>query len=231
LAETFGQELMADAAAEAEPLLTRNDLIDTNNLRSRWQTNVHTGECQLETFAPVIDLGPVCHRIAHHPDLLAALYRSWGPGRYVVPADSKWVTRAVVAEVITTAVRSLDLKFPEVTRPTPDHRGWALKPPPVGAMDQLKPGAPRKENARKDGIFANGAPGLLRRCDKRKTPKGDTYKKAVRDPACIRSICLARCSAGTACRFQPPRQAVGRLNRLYSYPEGRGRFALSAKTR
>src|SRR6516162_6664324 len=34
---------------------------------------------------------------------------------YVVPADNKWVTRAVVADVITTAVRSLDLKFPEVT--------------------------------------------------------------------------------------------------------------------
>ena len=34
---------------------------------------------------------------------------------YVVPADNKWVTRAVVADVITTAIRSLDLKFPEVT--------------------------------------------------------------------------------------------------------------------
>jgi PPK2 family polyphosphate:nucleotide phosphotransferase len=34
---------------------------------------------------------------------------------YVVPADNKWVTRAVVADVITTAIRSLDLRFPEVT--------------------------------------------------------------------------------------------------------------------
>jgi hypothetical protein len=34
---------------------------------------------------------------------------------YVVPAVNKWVTRAVVADVITTAIRSLDLKFPEVT--------------------------------------------------------------------------------------------------------------------
>jgi PPK2 family polyphosphate:nucleotide phosphotransferase len=34
---------------------------------------------------------------------------------YVVPADNKWVTRAVVADVITTAIRSLDLSFPEVT--------------------------------------------------------------------------------------------------------------------
>jgi PPK2 family polyphosphate:nucleotide phosphotransferase len=34
---------------------------------------------------------------------------------YVVPADNKWATRAVVADVITTAIRSLDLRFPEVT--------------------------------------------------------------------------------------------------------------------
>jgi PPK2 family polyphosphate:nucleotide phosphotransferase len=34
---------------------------------------------------------------------------------YVVPADNKWVTRAVVADVITTAIRSLDLRFPEMT--------------------------------------------------------------------------------------------------------------------
>ena len=33
----------------------------------------------------------------------------------MVPADNKWITRAVVADVITTAIRSLDLKYPEVT--------------------------------------------------------------------------------------------------------------------
>jgi hypothetical protein len=38
---------------------------------------------------------------------------------YVVPADHKWVTRAVVADVITTTIRSLDLKYPEVTE---EHR-------------------------------------------------------------------------------------------------------------
>jgi PPK2 family polyphosphate:nucleotide phosphotransferase len=33
---------------------------------------------------------------------------------YVLPADNNVVTRAVVADVITTAIRSLDLRFPEV---------------------------------------------------------------------------------------------------------------------
>lgn len=34
---------------------------------------------------------------------------------YVVPADHKWITRAVVADVVTTAIRNLDLRFPEPT--------------------------------------------------------------------------------------------------------------------
>ena len=35
----------------------------------------------------------------------------WAPW-YVVPADHKWVTRAVVADIVTTTIRSLDLKYP-----------------------------------------------------------------------------------------------------------------------
>ena len=34
---------------------------------------------------------------------------------YVVPADHKWVARAVVADVISTTLQSLDLKYPEVS--------------------------------------------------------------------------------------------------------------------
>jgi 2-aminoethylphosphonate dioxygenase len=74
----FEPELIANAVAEAESLLTRRDLIDTHNLRCRWQTNVNTGECQFETFDPVIDLGPVCREIAHHPRLLGVLADLYG---------------------------------------------------------------------------------------------------------------------------------------------------------
>jgi PPK2 family polyphosphate:nucleotide phosphotransferase len=49
-----------------------------------------------------------------YEDALAATTTEEAPW-YVVPADNKWVTRAVVADVITTAIRSLDLKYPEVT--------------------------------------------------------------------------------------------------------------------
>lgn len=38
----------------------------------------------------------------------------WAPW-YVVPADYKWVTRAVVADVISTEIRKLDLQYPKVS--------------------------------------------------------------------------------------------------------------------
>ncbi|SIO04864.1 polyphosphate:nucleotide phosphotransferase, PPK2 family [Singulisphaera sp. GP187] len=49
-----------------------------------------------------------------YSDCLAATSTKWAPW-YVVPADHKWVTRAIVADVVTTTIRSLDLKYPEVT--------------------------------------------------------------------------------------------------------------------
>lgn len=44
---------------------------------------------------------------------LEATSTEWAPW-YVVPADFKWVTRAVVADLVTSAIRSLDLKPPQL---------------------------------------------------------------------------------------------------------------------
>ena len=49
-----------------------------------------------------------------YEDAIGATSTEWAPW-YVVPADYKWVTRAVVADVVTTAIRGLGLKYPEVT--------------------------------------------------------------------------------------------------------------------
>jgi hypothetical protein len=38
-------------------------------------------------------------------------YAPW----YVVPADNKWATRTIVADIITSTLKSLDLRYPEVT--------------------------------------------------------------------------------------------------------------------
>ncbi|MCE9562154.1 MAG: polyphosphate kinase 2 family protein [Planctomycetes bacterium] len=49
-----------------------------------------------------------------YEDALAAT--STGPAPwYVIPADYKWITRAVVADIVTTTIRKLNLKYPEVT--------------------------------------------------------------------------------------------------------------------
>jgi PPK2 family polyphosphate:nucleotide phosphotransferase len=47
-------------------------------------------------------------------DALSETSTKWAPW-YVVPADSKWIARAVVADVLTSAITTLDLRHPEVT--------------------------------------------------------------------------------------------------------------------
>jgi ectoine hydroxylase-related dioxygenase (phytanoyl-CoA dioxygenase family) len=78
LRDFFPAELMAAASAEADALRRRTDLIAVENLRCRWQPNVVTGACEFETFDPVIDLSPVCERIALDARLLAALKTLYG---------------------------------------------------------------------------------------------------------------------------------------------------------
>jgi hypothetical protein len=41
-------------------------------------------------------------------------YAVWAPW-YVIPADHKWGTRTVVADILTTTIGGLDLRYPEVT--------------------------------------------------------------------------------------------------------------------
>lgn len=45
---------------------------------------------------------------------LSATSTEWAPW-HIIPADHKWVTRAVVAGILTHAIRSLDLEYPELT--------------------------------------------------------------------------------------------------------------------
>jgi PPK2 family polyphosphate:nucleotide phosphotransferase len=47
-------------------------------------------------------------------EALSATSTEWAPW-YVIPADHKWVARAVVADIVTSAISSLHLTFPDVT--------------------------------------------------------------------------------------------------------------------
>jgi len=44
---------------------------------------------------------------------LSATSTKWAPW-HIIPADHKWVSRAMVARIVTTAIESLDLQYPEV---------------------------------------------------------------------------------------------------------------------
>jgi PPK2 family polyphosphate:nucleotide phosphotransferase len=49
-----------------------------------------------------------------YEDTLSATSSDWAPW-YIIPADHKWVTRALVADILTSTIRALDLQYPEVT--------------------------------------------------------------------------------------------------------------------
>ncbi len=46
-------------------------------------------------------------------DMLSATSTKWAPW-YVIPADSKWVSRTLVADILVDGIKSLDLEFPKV---------------------------------------------------------------------------------------------------------------------
>jgi PPK2 family polyphosphate:nucleotide phosphotransferase len=49
-----------------------------------------------------------------YEEMLTETSTAWAPW-HVIPADRKWVTRAAVAAILTRAIQSLDLSYPEVT--------------------------------------------------------------------------------------------------------------------
>jgi hypothetical protein len=71
-------QAIEEAAAEAEALLNRNDLISTRNLRCRWQPDLRTGECRFETFDPIVDIAPACGRLARNDRLFGVLGALYG---------------------------------------------------------------------------------------------------------------------------------------------------------
>jgi len=75
--DVFTSEEVAELDVEARRLLQLTDLIDSDNIRCRWQNCATTGECRFDCFDPVIDLSPICARVARDPrmiELVSALY-------------------------------------------------------------------------------------------------------------------------------------------------------------
>jgi PPK2 family polyphosphate:nucleotide phosphotransferase len=49
-----------------------------------------------------------------YEECLSATSSEWAPW-HVIPANHKWVSRALVAHIVATSIEGLDLKYPEVT--------------------------------------------------------------------------------------------------------------------
>ena len=69
----FRPEEIAALASESQTLVSRQDLIETANIRCRWQDHIVTGECMFDCFDPVIDIGPVCRFFARDERILSPL--------------------------------------------------------------------------------------------------------------------------------------------------------------
>ncbi len=74
----FSPEEIGELAGEAAGLFARTELIDKDNIRCRWQNHVETGECRFDCFDPVIDIGPVCARIARDSRIIQAVGALYG---------------------------------------------------------------------------------------------------------------------------------------------------------
>lgn len=71
--------VVADAAADADRVRAEfARLVNTKNIRCRWQDNVFTGECQFDAFDPIIDLSPACRALAYDPRLFELLHDLYG---------------------------------------------------------------------------------------------------------------------------------------------------------
>jgi 2-aminoethylphosphonate dioxygenase len=74
----FSTEEISALDAEVTRLYQRSDLIDTNNIRCRWQNHFQTRECRFDCFDPVIDLSPVCERAARSAKMLELIGQLYG---------------------------------------------------------------------------------------------------------------------------------------------------------
>jgi PPK2 family polyphosphate:nucleotide phosphotransferase len=54
------------------------------------------------------------HYVDAYQDALSATSTKYAPW-HIIPADHKWIARALVSEILTTAIRDLHLKFPQPT--------------------------------------------------------------------------------------------------------------------
>src|SRR5450432_3586018 len=74
----FPREEMAGFEREADRLFQRTDLIDSDNIRCRWQNQVEAGECRFDCFDPVIDLSADFEKLARDERIIGPVSALYG---------------------------------------------------------------------------------------------------------------------------------------------------------
>jgi PPK2 family polyphosphate:nucleotide phosphotransferase len=69
-----------------------------------------------------------------YEEAISATSTRWAPW-HIIPADHKWVSRALVARVVTNAIESLDLEYPEISDAQRESIAAAKKLLETGAAD------------------------------------------------------------------------------------------------
>ncbi len=118
----FSAAEVAELATEAGRLLERKDLMETDNIRCRWQNDALTGECRFDCFDPVIDLSPLCGRIARDGRILTLVGALYGepaclfkdklifkpPGAQGYGLHQDYISWASFPESFTTVIVAID---------------------------------------------------------------------------------------------------------------------------
>jgi hypothetical protein len=118
----FTQAEIAAVSAETQALLERKDLMDSHNLRVRWQYHFETGDPVFELFDPIVDLAPRCSELALAPRVTQTLatllgepvhlfkdkliYKPAGAGGY--PLHQDFIAWPGFPETFTTVVIAID---------------------------------------------------------------------------------------------------------------------------
>jgi ectoine hydroxylase-related dioxygenase (phytanoyl-CoA dioxygenase family) len=78
LRQVFDRAEMAEMQAEATRVFQRQDLIDQDNIRCRWQNCAKTGECRFDCFDPITDISPLFARVARDERILSMMTSLYG---------------------------------------------------------------------------------------------------------------------------------------------------------
>jgi 2-aminoethylphosphonate dioxygenase len=78
LRAVFSPAEVSELQQEADRLFQRTDLVDSDNIRCRWQNHVEAGECRFDCFDPVIDLSPTMEKLARDSRIIGAVSALYG---------------------------------------------------------------------------------------------------------------------------------------------------------